>query len=138
MCLITYQQEPKILEEDLIVYKIVEVRRGFNTCTSPFNYFKWTKNVLEHTEIVTTDELHGAFDSRADEAYPGHEYIPNTVYVLNGFHAATSIDRLTRKDNNLEEFRSSLSVERFKIPAGSKIFYDCTGLIVADNMVWIG
>jgi hypothetical protein len=132
MCLITEQNKAIILEEDLIVYKLI---KKIGDCYySTFFDFDWTKNVLEEVVMKShqTDYDGGddvPFDTTAKQAY--EEFFRNELTVWKeGFHFAFQKSRLFCYGDNEE-------VMPFKIPKGANIVEDLSGLGVTNKIMML-
>jgi len=137
MCLITEQTEPIILEKDLIVFKTV---RNSNGCITPvhilnFVYMQGVKNPI--VKLVPTKEL-GMFADTPSQMHYKHKFISarswdfveGLVSISEGYHSFQSLERL------YATFWRGLVSAQFTIPAGSEIYYDATGLIVSNQIIF--
>ena len=136
MCLLTYQKEPKILTEDLVVYKILE--RDFRAYT--FKHFVYKVKKLYKT-VITKIEINSyeddfLFCDDLDQNY----YEPlikdlnykegEIVAIQKGFHSAKSVERVKQIS-----FYSNPFVVKCIIPAGSEYYEDETGLCVSNQII---
>lgn len=131
MCLITEQSEAIVLDKAKTVYKAL--RRDLHSpCQEEF---LWEPNKL-YTQrlypkrIDTRKEYKGDYtfaDSRCMKVYD-HKGIFTCISI--GFHSAKTRSRVT----NLYSFTE---IHRFRIPAGAKVFYDSTGLIVSNKIMLV-
>ena len=136
MCLLTYQKEPKILTEDLVVYKILE--RDFRAYT--FKHFVYKVKKLYKT-VITKIEINSyeddfLFCDDLDQNY----YEPlikdlnykegEMVAIQKGFHSAKSVERVKQIS-----FYSNPFVVKCIIPAGSEYYEDETGLCVSNQII---
>jgi len=127
MCLLTTWEKPKIAKYDFEVYKKLHEYNS-TKATSIYQDFIYNLNELYKTEIKET-----IYRSNADEIDcqweidNNHSATPEKIYWYGeGFHAATTKDRLKTHDGNLYLCR---------IPKGSKYFLDPTGLIISDQII---
>jgi hypothetical protein len=132
MCLITTQSEPEILEEDLIVYKILDIM-----LRAKHVYFMYSIGKLYKTKIEETDDIKfydmfarfhvieiGPMEEDYDRA--GLKVVIDK-YNLKcygpGFHSFETIDR----DNGI-------NVE-CTIPKGSEVYRDGSGLLISNQII---
>ena len=136
MCLLTYQKEPKILTEDLVVYKILE--RDFRAYT--FKHFVYKVKKLYKT-VITKIEINSyeddfLFCDDLDQNY----YKPlikdlnykegEIVAIQEGFHSAKSVERVKQISVYSDPF-----IVKCIIPAGSEYYEDETGLCVSNQII---
>ena len=146
MCLITNQQEPKVLKKDLIVYKkVIEKITKPLTFSSSIQFFEWIPGVIYKSKLRKVpkhkrNECLG-FDDIVYNAYYKREYgdyfnyifkSKKTIAIDLGFHAA-----LSRKRLEINYFTTNKNIYKFLIPKGSLYYKDSTGLIVADTMMML-
>lgn len=132
MCLVT-EKQPELLEDDLIVYKVVQplLDRAFQ---SSFKYYKYLLHDLQPSivllglpfeEVMKT--MYGIYANEA--AFKFYiDRIDVEVY-LNGYHFY--IDATKAQKHNI--FPAEVIVECM-VPAGSTVVYDSTGMGVASQI----
>ena len=135
MCLRTYQKEPEILEEDLIVYKQLECIN--DDLVSPYQrneiilddpiYFKWTLNVLYQTKIEQTMDKQFA-DWTSQKHYTNFWDDESLLSYGPGFHSYNSKDRIKKLHGDFITFECL-------IPKGSEVYRDETGLLVSNQLI---
>ena len=146
MCLVTYQRKSIKLDKDLIVYKKTYLQSTIDdSVRSLVQQFKYQVNKIYHCELGI---YHSRYLGSAEFAdYTSQRYYQKRfwLYLWNklryinprplteislGFHAYTTIKR-AKSD-------SALTISEFMIPAGSEVFYDKTGMIVSNNIMFTG
>jgi len=129
MCLVTRQKKAKVLIKDLIAYKMLRVEDSKikSTCFPKI----WEINKVEKTGFTFVKKRH-EYSFNDSEAMDIYCYLSNTICIAQGFHASLKKYRII--DFSADERDEVFKV---KIPAGSKVYYDCTGLIVSDTMILI-
>ena len=130
MCLVTRQRKPKILKRDLKVYKVLK-EGGYSKYTN----FCWTPKELCKENIHTTGNRGKDMkycDSKAMDVY---WRLSGCIEIDRGFHACCTKER-ARKLLAMFGFTEE-SVCEFLIPKGSEVYYDCTGLVVANQMMML-
>lgn len=133
MCLVTRQTEPKVMENDLIVYKIVarDLMSGeaIVEYQSYYHYYLWKKGVLKETKMVTGSYQWcdcEKFDSETHDAYPDKS--GKFTEVSEGFHAFKTKKRAGY---------SGVFLKQFLIPKGSLYYEDESGMIVSNQMMML-
>ena len=130
MCLVTRQRKPKILKKDLKVYKLLK-EGNF----SPFNSFRWNKTNLYKT-MFCIQKGNGKDMCFADgKSKDKYFSLSQCTEISEGFHACVTMERA-------EELKIGVSwiictINEFLIPKGSEVYYDCTGLVVANQMMML-
>lgn len=129
MCLITNQQEPKIAQEDITVYK--NLFKIGNVFQSIFNKFEWKLGELYRTKIEESPDWCSYDDT--DNNYLNANYNGWTrrsheelKCFGSGFHSA--------KKGRLRTYGSEILVE-CTIPKGSEYYEDFTGLYVSNQII---
>jgi len=143
MCLITYQKEPIILEEDLIVYKDLIIKNNF--IYSRFFSMVYELNTLYTTKIasakgndicfydrdarlayLTTYEMIGDWN---DNPFTPEQFIGkyNLNSIGSGFHSILDGMNGYRPVNF-----------KCKIPKGSEVYYDNSGLVASNQIIILG
>jgi len=145
MCLITEQKEPIQITEDLIVYKVCNITYNvlsihsslsdieiIKNVISQNSRFIYVKNVLNKTEFNVDNIFHTYADLTVATYYDinNNSYLAKLTHIHEGFHFAFEPDRIKRylHDTNL--------LCEFKIPKGSLIFKDLSGLGVTNNIIF--
>lgn len=135
MCLITNQKEPEILEEDLIVFKVLK-----DNLKSPMLGFRYSKNKLYENEIEESE--YPAFAD--EESYNFYNEGLSTQKVLEihdlkafgkGFHSITTEERALSYKNQIYSISHKYNVFSCIIPEGSEIYRDATGLIISNKFI---
>ena len=152
MCLITEQKEPEIIDQDLVVYKIVKTdldKKTNKRVAWPVYYkmggFRYTEGELNKTEMIkkSGDNNISYFDGMVgDHLAEKYKIAPNFPGALEqlvrigviaaigqGFHFGTTRRRFCVTDPNL-------SISRFIVPAGSEVYFDETGLGVSNQIIY--
>lgn len=128
MCLITEQKEPIITTEDIIVYKVLTKHRyGYISVfflKQPKIYLPGT---LYKTEMMPTNSI-ACFDSKVERAYDVES--SKLTHIGPGFHFLTFTERF-----NPDRLIYDLSIVECIIPKGSEVYYDATGLGVANQII---
>lgn len=127
MCLQTTWKKPKIAEEDIVVYKILE--ELYSCLQSPFSYYIWNLNKLYETEIQFTDD-DSCFDDIAVDAK--EKCIEDIKSIGQGFHSALTIERLNDVSGQ-EEF--NYAVFKCIIPKGSEYYIGLSDLVVSNRII---
>lgn len=139
MCLVTEQKEPKILGEDLIVYKIVDefyyspfFGKIFyrKNCLKKAKIEIWEKGEQIHRAIVYGDLL--ALETYDDKLTKNPE---NYIIIDQGFHSMKTKTRAQITLDGLSTSFKSRKIVQFLIPAGSEYYEDSTGLIVSNQIM---
>ncbi len=141
MCLITKQEEPIILKEDLIVYKVLRRRNGSLAPYSMGREFEYEVGQTHKTDIkvsigksiVADFEAWGAIEAVEEKELENCtesdllDKLPSLGYKSfgPGFHFMTSKKRANEYPGVLV---------RCTIPAGSEVHYDMSGLGVANQI----
>jgi hypothetical protein len=137
MCLITKQSEPEILEEDLIVYKLLYKYGG--KYHSPFTIFMYNLHELYQTKIQTSDDF-SFFDNIDRETFENentkdsgrsirYKVLNNGYSVFGqGFHSALTMERLQTHHINDEIYICI-------IPKGSEIYTNSSGLVISNQII---
>ena len=145
MCLLTLATSPRITKEDITVYKLVEIVRhselqSVNATMFPFTY---EKDVLYQQQLVSSKKPSYFFDSKAgvefgvnnlsdrEGAYEEKVISLNINFIHDGFHSALNRERFA-------EPRRGEAIKEFKIPAGSQYYRDGSGLLVSNQIIYIG
>lgn len=137
MCLITKQNKPIILKEDLIVYKLVRKWNSNKHYYSLNENFPYTFNELYKTTIEESTTW--VFNDLISQKYYNYLIIKERFFCFGqGFHFY-----LTRKRAGLYQYGDSKGSYRHimvkcLIPKGSKVIYDETGLGVSDQIIILG
>jgi len=133
MCLITSQEEPIILKTQITVYKHIQRKSEQHIASSLIYEFDYHQNVLYKCEIEETDSR-AIYDETVAEKYkisPGIIMLKGIYkHFGKGFHSALKINRIEKYVNSQTE----LGI--FIIPKGSKVYYDETGLIVSNRIIF--
>ena len=130
MCLQTKQREPKIAEEDIIVYKLLVETNKENELKSPYTEFFYTTGEEYTTEIKPSND-----DSYLDNeaSYYQQEDDRDEYYGIGeGFHSAISAKRLSR----LIQWKSK--VYECIIPKGSEYYIGFSDLLVSNKIIVTG
>jgi len=129
MCLVTRQKKAKVLTKDLIAYKMLRVK---DSKIESLCFLKtWEINKVEKADF-TFVEKRCNYSFNDNEAIDKYYRLSNTICIAQGFHASLTKNRIIDFSDNYEDI-----IFKVKIPAGSKVYYDCTGLIVSDTMILI-
>jgi len=129
MCLVTRQKKAKVLTKDLIAFKMLKVKDSkIKSLCFPKT---WKINKVEKTNFTFVEKRH-EYSFNDGEAVDKYCHLSNTICIAQGFHASLTKNRII--DFSADERDG---VYKVKIPAGSKVYYDCTGLIVSDTMILI-
>ena len=135
MCLITEQKIAKILKEDLTVYKTLQIVRG-NNLKSMKHEFYWDIGRL-YKQPLKVDNIP---DTMADKIVDDHyfkdggfctaaRYLTN---VHDGFHFYCSKERMGK--SCWHGWGEIVRVE-CTVPKGSRVYFDETGLGVANQII---
>ena len=113
-----YEEITEILEEDVVVFKMVTKHTGLfkNTYLAPFNFYEYKK------KKVATSPL--KIDFKKED-----EYID--IVVTNGFHSFRTLKDL--KENIL--WSTTYEVAKFIIPKGSTVIISDTQ-VVSDKIMF--
>ena len=151
MCLITEQTEPIILDKDYIVYKTGTLKNVKGTTTtavfvsSIFEY-EYVFNELYSTNMRKSNLRHDVVsyhDRIVGNTYDLQNYDvslnmlcmqKNLTVVSEGFHFYLGLDA-ERLGSNMGHREC---IVECIVPAGSEIYYDLTGLGVANNIKLVG
>ncbi|NMB83300.1 MAG: hypothetical protein GYA14_15940 [Ignavibacteria bacterium] len=134
MCLITEQKEPIITKRGMTVYKVVE--RIGDDIISPCIHFMWRQGVLEKTRIskrIAEPRRVNYADVIAQDYYDSKLSSRNYLEISTGFHFAFKQDRLAC----CWGLRFYLIIMKFRIPKGSEIYKDATGLGVTNQIMML-
>ena len=133
MCLLTYQKEPIILEEDKIVWKKMD--KFEDKIFSVYFNFRWELNKLYEIEIKTTNYFVQTYDTIQYDRYFDTEinnYRKGTIKLTKGFHS------FNNKEYAIEDTKSSYYyLFECKIPKGSEYYEDETGLCISNKIIII-
>lgn len=130
MCLITDQKEPKVAEQDITVYKILE------GLTSPYNYFHYELGKLYETEIEEDDEW-CCFDAKDAEYLTSNfeDWERGRNGKLQcfgaGFHSISSIDRAREFVRN----DGSMIIYEAIIPKGAQYYENGSQLAISNKLI---
>jgi hypothetical protein len=159
MCLVTTQKEALIAEQDITVYKLLKVREYNEDYESPrIEYlapywdFHYNLGELYKTTIEEIpEEYYGdkcAFDKFDSNVlcnlfkdsegnpnwnpswYTGKEPATDVKYFGAGYHACTTVERLTGPD-----YYGESKIFECTIPAGSEYYLNPSGLIVSNQII---
>jgi len=129
MCLITRQKKAKVLTKDLIAYKMFRVRNGkIKSLHFPKT---WETNKVEKTDFTFVEKRYD-YNYSDNKTFDKYYHLSNTIGIAQGFHASLIEERFF-----IYFYDKNYRIYKVKIPAGSKVYYDCTGLIVSDTMILI-
>ena len=131
MCLVTRQRKPKILKKDLKVYKVLKSGND-----SPYNNYHWRKGQLETTKFSLKTGNGKNFCFADFQSLKKYNDLSQCTEIGKGFHACMTKERaesVTPKIFTNENYE----ICEFLIPKGSEVYYDCTGLIVANQMMML-
>ena len=146
MCLLTLANSPQIAKKDIKVYKLVLINYGqpnkVNAWSRPFEY---NKHVLYQQELLSTKKPDSFYDKKAgaefglngESAYEITVISLNINFISNGFHSASSRERFPLIGKHPKVGRLE-AIKEFKIPAGSQYYKDGTGLLVSNQIIYIG
>ena len=158
MCLVTAQKEAMIAEQDITVYKLLKVREYNKDNESPridyyapywdFHYnlgelYKTTieeipedhygdKCAFDESDRLVLDDLFKDSDGRANwspSRYSGKEPATDVKYFGAGYHACTTVERLTA------DYYGETKIFECTIPAGSEYYLNPSGLIVSNQII---
>lgn len=147
MCLITEQQEPIILKEDLIVYKLLEVSMS-GSLHSWFFSKRWELGELYEVDIEESTD-HGWHDAEVLKVYTGYKFSSmgsnsNAVTLIDefinsigtkykcfgpGFHSCTTIERAQMTKYSKDSLFEAV------IPKGSEVYFDKSGLVISNKLM---
>lgn len=139
MCLITTQHEPLTATEDMLVYKMFGYHPMKQELYAPHIIsFKYETGRLYETEIKEYDGKHWTCADNEDTQWLNANFpdwwpngCPGLKCFANGFHFATTKERLTRT----AFFRDDLLFKECIVPKGSIYYLDATGLGVANKII---
>ena len=133
MCLVTRQRKPKILKKDLKVYKVL--REGSR---SKYQNFLWEPEI-SHKEIIhiTDNKKWDRFQFCDDKTMDKYYKLSGCIEIDKGFHACCTKERAEGLSADPRYSCIKEEVYAFLIPKGSEVYYDCTGLIVANQMMML-
>jgi hypothetical protein len=127
MCLQTIWKEPKIAEEDIVVYKILNI--GNDRITSPYRYFTWNLDTVYETEIKETTD-YTCFDDKAKTEY--NICSEEVKSIGRGFHSALNKKRLSE---DREEWTNEEVIFKCIIPKGSEYYIGLSDLVVSNRII---
>jgi hypothetical protein len=122
MCLVTYQQKPKVVKKDMTVYKELSVYKG-NVYSTHYG-FVYEIGVLYSVEMRYDKHALYIADLIVSAAYPKWDSDKRLTHVHESFHASVHQDRPWYGLNY-----------RCTIPKGSLVFYDKTGLCASNQII---
>ena len=123
MCLVT-NKEAEILEEDLIVYKILRITD--NQIKSIFYEYTWEIDKLYEIDIKEDDDF--TFFDDEDENYVDNNKFFDLKAYGQGFHSALTEKRL---ENMI--FKNNVLAE-LVVPKGYIIYRGFTDLIISNKI----
>ena len=143
MCLVTNQQKPIILTEDMIVYKLLTTANHPLILSIYFN-FSWTLNKKYKTKILKRKLTHDNFSHYDEMALESLFQLTKTKSITgllicfreknhgysiisDGFHSFKTIERISGLTHH--------TIFECTIPKGSKIYEDTSGLIVSNQLI---
>lgn len=136
MCMaIKVGTKPVVLEEDLVVYKVI-----YKDGRSKFTYFLYTPEVVNKTKFTFTPfwELFDETESKDVQKYMAEvkEDIESSssyiIFVRDGFHSALTKERLSGRV--MYHFNEVLG--EFLIPKGSEVYYGFSDLVVSNQIIF--
>ena len=159
MCLITAQKEAIIAKQDITVYKLLKVREynednGSVTIQylAPYWDLHYNLGELYTTTIQEIPENHYGDKCAFDESdrlvlndlfkdsdgranwnpswYTGKEPATDVKYFGAGYHACTTMARLTGPD-----YYGESKIFKCTIPAGSEYYLNPSGLIISNQII---
>ena len=142
MCLITKQKEPIILKKDLKVWKVVNEGEGEKDVRSLSFYFRYKLNKQYNQHLLMDNHPETYADDIVSEHYKFHK--PSNTFnqvaskmtnVHQGFHFYKTLKRLNRAYHKERRKQNYYVVIKCTIPKGSEVFYDETGLGVANQII---
>lgn len=117
MCLTTKQGKPTVLDENMIVYKILD--KGYET---PFRH----KTLLPNILYDTFDEIETVYHKFED------------YFIVGGgfFHAYVNVSNALSCRDELINFlhRTNISIYKALIPKGTKCYFGINGDIAAKQI----
>jgi hypothetical protein len=128
MCLYTEQEEPIKLTEDLKVYKWVgKILPDSNNKLKIYSIFR--KKYFGYYNEVQQSDL---------KFIKTYGFINNFIIyeVSKGYHSATSIKSLKEYMLIYRDYNLVLNIIECTIPAGSLIYYNETGLVVSNQIIY--
>lgn len=140
MCLITYKQDVKITNRDIIVYKALHHRY------SPHMGTHYEVDLEYDSELKFEVDIHSPADNIAGEWL--RRYSPlngdieqSLICVSEGLHSITNVKRAI--DYSKDYYNGGISNKKLTIyeatiPAGSQYVMDETGLIVSNKLIVSG
>ena len=146
MCLITRQQEPIILKEDLEVYKVIRLSEKGVYKSFFYGDFEYELNKLYSTTILQTEDVDKvrAFDNEVEKTYniagSGFDSYKGVIKELKnktlftygqGFHSIVGRENTKRKEPRYLCRR----IVKCIVPKGSEVYYDETGLCVSNQII---
>jgi len=148
MCLITERTEEVILSKPMTVYKKVKSsifmtgQKIDNNIKEVYTsregrYFKYVKDRLEVTEIEKSTLPLCADDIVFDAYYKNNNNIHakfnsgELIALGQGFHSGKSIGRIKQMI-----LLSSEVIAEFEIPKGSIVYFDSTGLVISNKIIF--
>lgn len=154
MCLITNQQEPIILEEDLVVYKVLKSTRSNDVVASTARSFEYTLGKLYSTSIEETSDALFADPQDLDDCsqiygVAPHYFGVSKLYFIKSKQPATKFKvfgagfhfckNKKRAIQHIKTIRSSIVyIYKCLIPKGSEVYYNCSDLGVTNNIIVLG
>ncbi len=130
MCLVTDQQQPKIAEEDITVYKLLQ---GMN---APCNEFTYKLGQLYKTEVKESVDrwCYDSLDRKTLNDKYGEKWPEDDTIKCfgEGFHSAVNPDRL-RQTNMSSMWKAGLY--ECTIPKGSEYYDNPSDLVVSNQII---
>ena len=159
MCLITAQKEAMIAEQDITVYKLLKVREYNEDNESPrieylapywdFHYnlgklykttieeiskdSNWDKCAFDESDRLLLDDLFKDSEGNPNwnpSWYTGKEPATDVKYFGAGYHACTTVERLTGPD-----YYGETKIFECTVPAGSEYYLNPSDLIISDKII---
>lgn len=135
MCLITEQEECFIAEDDIICYKVL--LKDNNRFNSIYFQFKWIVDKLNKTKLTKQKQNFANCCFLDNESHDCYIELYSKSDLLNsineGFHAILKLGRF----GNMQYYPLGSVICKMSIPKGSEYFLDRSGLIVANQMIFI-
>lgn len=126
MCLaINKDEQPKVAEENIIVYKSVRVRD--NELLSSYRNYIWKKGLLRVTKMEESDEKLYADWRDKDINYGFHTQLK---FIGKGFHSCGSFIRATEIKQWYDE-----QVMECMIPKGALYYHNLSDLYVSNKII---
>lgn len=153
MCLIVKKGvEPVKLESDMVVWKVVLVARNVSYSTfyrCAFLYERgetYSVSIRQSCDVqpqIFDDDVWPQFKQELSEYVAKQQtkmrYLLDNDYITaygQGFHFATSRERLSTALHIKLHYNRNASIERFVVPKGATIILDESGLGIADEIRW--